>query len=110
MVYVRDCQMREKNRHGIGEDQIFTPVKDSLLAFGEVLQAKKTLPFLYISFSHIGHAALDSTGIVLEANGKSIAGDISLPDFFKQFVTLSKILPRLFLLRQELVAKSWESL
>jgi hypothetical protein len=75
--------MRGKNRHGIAEDQIFAPVKNPLLAFREMIQAKKTSPFLYISFSHIGCTALHSTGIVLEANGKSIAGDISLPDFFK---------------------------
>jgi len=90
--------VRGKNGHGIAEDQIFAPVKNSLLAFREILQAKKTSPPLYISFSHIGCTALNSTGIVLKANGKSIAGDISLPDFFKQFVTLLKILPRLFLL------------
>jgi hypothetical protein len=78
-----DSEMRGKNRHGIAEDQIFAPVKDSLLTFGEMLQAKKTSPFLYISFSHIGCTALNSTGIVLETNGKSIAGDISLPDLFK---------------------------
>jgi hypothetical protein len=48
-----------------------------------MLQAKKTSLPLYISFSHIGCTALNSTGIVLEANGESIAGDISLPDLFK---------------------------
>ncbi len=110
MLYMGDSEVREKNRHGIAQDQIFAPVKNSPLAFGEVLQAKKTSSFLYISFSHIGRAALHSTGIVLEANRKSIAEDISLPDFFKQFVTFSKILPSLFLLRQELETKSWESL
>jgi hypothetical protein len=75
--------MREKNGHRIAEDQIFAPVKNSLLAFREMLQAQKTLPFLYIFFPHIGCAALHSTGIVLEANGKSIAEDISLSDFFE---------------------------
>jgi hypothetical protein len=74
--------VRRKNRHGIAENQIFTPVKNSFLAFGEVLQAKKTSPFFYIRFSHIGCTAPNSAGIVLEPNGKSIAGDISLPDFF----------------------------
>ena len=75
--------MRRENGHGIAEDQIFVPVKNCLLTFREMLQAKKTSPFLYISFFHIGRAALNSTGIVLKADGKSIAGDTSLSDFFK---------------------------
>ena len=83
MVYMGDSEVREKNRHRIAENQIFAPVKNSLLTFREMIQAKKTGRFLHIVFSHIGRAALQSTGIVLEANGKSIAGDTSLSDFFK---------------------------
>jgi hypothetical protein len=58
-----------------------------------------------IFFAHIGHTALDSSSIVLESYGKSPARNIPLPDVLKRFVAFSKILPGLFLLRQELETK-----
>jgi hypothetical protein len=46
---------------------------------------------LHIFFAHAGQAALDSSRIVLEADGKSPAGDIPLPGVLKRFVAFPKI-------------------
>src|SRR4030042_4247295 len=101
-----DGEVRKENRHGIAEDEVFTSVQDPFLTVGEMIQAEETLPLLCIFFSHIGQAALHSSWIILEADGKSLAGDIPLPDVLQQFVAFPKIQPRLFLLRQELETKS----
>jgi hypothetical protein len=93
-----DGEVRRENRHGIAEDQVFVSVEDSFLVFREMIQTEKTSPPGCIFFCHTGQAALDSSGIVLEADGKSPAGEIPLSDVLKQFVTFPKIQPRLFLL------------
>ena len=72
--------MRRKNWRWITEYQVFLPVEDSFLAFREIIQAQKTWPFFYIFFYHTGKTAFNSTGIVLDADGKSSAGDFPLPD------------------------------
>jgi hypothetical protein len=54
---------------------------------------------LHIFSTHVGEAALDSSGIVLEADRKSPTGDIPLFDVLKRFVAFPKIEPRLFLFR-----------
>ncbi len=69
-----DGEVRRENRHGIAEDQVFASVEDPFLAFREMIQAEETSPLLCIFFCHAGHTALDSSGIVLEADGKSPAG------------------------------------
>ena len=69
-----NSEVRGENRHGVGEDQAFASVKDSFLAFREMIQAEETSPLFYIFFCHIGRTAFDPSGIVLEADGKSHEG------------------------------------
>jgi hypothetical protein len=69
-----DGEVRRENRHGIAEDQVFVSVKDPFLTSREMVQAEETAPFICIFFCHIGETALDSSGIVLESDGKSAAG------------------------------------
>jgi hypothetical protein len=83
MIDMRDGEVRGEDGHGITEDQVFISIKKTTLPFRKMIQAKKTSSFLYILFSHIGRAALHSTGIVLEANGKSVAGDIAFSYFLE---------------------------
>jgi hypothetical protein len=93
-----DGEVRRENRHGIAENQIVASVEDPFLAFREMIQAEETLPLVYISFANVGQAAFDSSPIVLEADGKSPAEDIPLPDVLKGFVAFPKIQPCFFLL------------
>ena len=94
-----DGEVRRENRHGIAEDQVFASVEDPFLVFRKMIQAEETWLLVYHFFTHVGEAALDSSGIVLEADRKSPTGDIPLFDVLKQFVAFPKIEPRLFLFR-----------
>jgi hypothetical protein len=80
-----------------------------LLTFREMIQAEETSRLLCIFSVHNGRTALDPSGIVLETDGKSVAADIPLLDVLQQFVAFPKILPGLFLLRQELETESGET-
>jgi hypothetical protein len=85
--------MRRKNRHGVTEDQVFIPIKDPFLPIREVIQTEETWPLGSIFFSHNGKTALDSSGVVLEADSESPARDFPLPDSLKQSVTFPKLQP-----------------
>ena len=78
-----DGEVRREDGHGIAEDQVVAPVEDSFLGFRETIETEETSSVFCVSFVHASCAALDSTGIVLEANGKPFAGDIPLPDVFE---------------------------
>jgi hypothetical protein len=92
-------EVRRENRHGIAEDQVLASVEDPFLAFRKMIQAEVTSPLGCIFFAHLSKAALDSSGIVLEADGKSPTRDIPLPDVLKRLAAFPKIRPDLFLLR-----------
>jgi hypothetical protein len=62
-----------------------------------MMQAEETWALVSIFFVHAGQAALDSSWIVLEADGKSAAREIPLPDILKGFAAFPKLLPRLLL-------------
>ena len=94
-----DGEVRRENRHGIAEDQVFASVENPFLAFRKMIQAKETSSVFCIFFAQVSCAALDSSGIVLEADRKSPTGDIPLFDVLKRFVAFPKIEPGLFLLR-----------
>jgi hypothetical protein len=81
-----DGKVRGKNRHGIAEDQVFAPVEDSFLIFGEMVQAEETLPPVSSCSAYLCRTALDSSGIVLEADGKPSTVEASLPDVLKRFI------------------------
>jgi hypothetical protein len=74
MVYMGDGEVRRKNRHRISEDQVVVLVEDPSLVFGEMVQAKETLSLLSVDFGYLSGTTLDSAGIMLEADGKSLAG------------------------------------
>ena len=105
-----DREVRREDRHGIAEDQIFVSEENPSLAFREMNRAEETAPLVFISFVHLGQAALDSSGIELKADGKPPTRESSLPDVLKRFVAFPKIEPRLFLFRQEIETKCRETL
>jgi hypothetical protein len=78
-----DGEMRRKNRHGVAEDQVVASVEDPFLFFRKMVQAEETSPFIGTLFADVGRAALDSRGIVLETDGKSIAGNVPFPELLK---------------------------
>jgi hypothetical protein len=80
---MRDGEVRRKNRHGIAEDQVVASVEDPFLAFREMIQAEETWLIVWSFLAYISQATLDSSGIVLETDGKSPAGDLPLPDLLK---------------------------
>jgi hypothetical protein len=98
MLYMGDGEVGGENRHGIAKDQVFASVEDSFLAFREMIQAEETSSLVCILFAHVGQATLDSSRVVLEADGKSPARDIPLPDSLERFAALPKVQPRPFLL------------
>ena len=83
MVHMGNGEVGSKYRHGIAEDQVFVSIEDPFLIFREVIQAEETSPFICVLLGDVGRAALDSSGIVLEADGKSPAGNVSLPAVLK---------------------------
>jgi hypothetical protein len=93
-----DGEVRRENRHGIAENQIVASVEDPFLAFREMIQAEETSLLVCIPFANVGQTALDSSRIVLEADGKSPAEDIPLPNVLKGFAAFPKIQPCLSLL------------
>ena len=95
---------------GIAENQVFASVEKPFLAFREMIQAEETAPLVCIFVAHVGEGVLDSSRIVLEADGKSSAGDIPLPDIPERFAALPEIRPRLFLLGQQIETKSGKTL
>ena len=74
MVQMGDDEVRREYRHGVAKDQIFVSVEDPLLAFGQTIQAEETLSLVCFFFAHVGQTTLDSSGIELEADGKSATG------------------------------------
>jgi hypothetical protein len=93
MVYVGDREVRRENRHGIAEDQVIVSIGNSLLTLRKIIETEETLLFRSIFFCHISRAAFDPSGVVLEADGKPPARQISFSDSFKRFIALLKILP-----------------
>ena len=110
MVQMGDDKVRRENRHRIAEDQIFASVEDAFLSLRQTIQAEETSPFARFFFATIGQATFDSSGIVLEADRKPATGQIPLFYALQRFVAFSEVLPGLFLLRQELKAKSRKTL
>jgi hypothetical protein len=103
---VGDGEVSRENRARIAENQVFASVKNPFLAFREMLQAEKTPPLVGICLGGVGEGVLDSFRIVLETDGKSSAGDVSLPDIPKRSAAPPEIRPRLFLLGQQIETKS----
>jgi hypothetical protein len=83
MVHMGNREVGSKYWRGIAEDQEFVSTEDSILVFRETIQAKETAPVFHPLFADVGSATLDSPGIVLNANGKSVAGNVSLSAFLK---------------------------
>jgi hypothetical protein len=78
MVHMGNGEVGGQYRCGIAEDQKFISIKDPLLFFRETIQAEETPLFVCILLADIGGAALDSSGIVLNADGKSPARHLTL--------------------------------
>ena len=68
-----DGEVRREDRHGIAEDQVVGSAENSFLALRQTIETEETSSVFCISFAHAGCAALDSSGIVLEADRKSVA-------------------------------------
>jgi hypothetical protein len=68
MVQVRHDEVTRENGHGVAKDQIFVPVEDPFLTFGQTIEAEKTSSFAYFSFTYGGQTTFDSARIVLEAD------------------------------------------
>ena len=77
-----DGEVRGEDGHGIAEDQVFAPVEDPFLSFREMIQAEETWPLVSFCSAHVCCTALDSSGIVLEADGKPSAGKVRSLTFF----------------------------
>jgi len=103
-------EVRRKNRPGVAENQVFAPVENPFLYFREVIDAQKASPLVSDFYTDVGQAVLDSSGVVLEANGKSSAGEGALPDVFQRLTAFPEIEPCLLLLRQQLDTESGEAL
>jgi hypothetical protein len=84
-------------------------VEDSFLGFRELIQAEETSSLVSTFSFHLCQAALDSSGIVLEANRKARAGKGSLPDTPQQVTALAQIGPCFLLFRQEDEAECGEN-
>ena len=93
-----DREVRREDRHGIAEDQVIVSIEDSLLALRKMIETEETLPLRSIFFCYISRTAFDPSGVILEAEGKSPAEQISFSDSFKRLIALLKILPGIFLL------------
>jgi hypothetical protein len=101
-----DGEVGRENRARIAKNQEFAPVKNPFLAFREMLQAEETPTLVSIWFGDVGEGILDSFRIVLEADGKSTAGHVPLPDIPERFAAPPEIRPRLFLFGQQVETKS----
>jgi hypothetical protein len=99
MLCMGNGEVGRKNRPGVTEDQVCAPIEEPFLCIGEMIRAEETSPLVRILAAHGCQAALDSSRIILEADGKSPAGDIPLPDIPERFAALPEIQPGLFLLR-----------
>ena len=97
--------MAGKNRHGVAEHKEFILVEDSFLVFRQIVETEKTWPFVDVFISHICQGTFDSSGIVLNVDGKCVANNFPCHDIFQGLVALRQIRPRFFLLRQEFHAK-----
>jgi hypothetical protein len=74
VVQMGDGEVRREDRHWITEDEVFASVEDPFLYFRELIQTEKTWALVCVSFANVGQAALDPPGIVLETDGKTLAG------------------------------------
>ena len=101
--------MRRENRCRIAEDQVCFSVDNPFLIFREIIEAQETWPLVYIVFSHIGQAAPDSSGIVLDADGKSPAGNFPFPYILQRFVGILQFLPGILLFREKFEAEVGET-
>jgi len=97
-----NSEMTGKNRHGVAENKEFLLVEDPFLLFRQILEAEKTWPFVDAFFSNICQGTPDSSGVMLDSDGKPAAGDLPCLCIFQGFVALLQITPRLFLFRQEI--------
>jgi len=77
---MRNSELKRENRHGIAEDQVFLSVENPFLTFREMIQAEETLLLISIFFTPDSHTACDPSGIVLETDRKSFAGNIPLSE------------------------------
>jgi len=83
MVHMGNGEVGCEYWRGIAENQKFISIKDPLLFFRETIQAEETPLSVCILLADIGCAALDSPGIVLNANGKSSAENLPFPASLK---------------------------
>jgi hypothetical protein len=110
VVQMGDREVGRENRHGIAEDQVFASIEDPLLGLGEMVQAEKAGTFVSVLIAHGGRAASHPPGVVLEADGKPGALNFPLTGLPEQFAAFAKIIPGLFLLREEVETESRKSL
>src|SRR5512136_486124 len=101
-----DGKVRGKNRHGIAENQVFVPVKDSFLIFGKMIRAEETVPPVPFCSAHLRRTAPDSSGVVLEADRKSMTRQVPFPDLFEGLIAFPQVFPGPFLLGQEFETES----
>jgi hypothetical protein len=94
-------QMGMKGGHGITENQVCIPVKDTLLVSGKILEAQETGPFIDRSFIDRGHGAFRPEGIMPEAYRESVAAYFSVLRCFQGFISIGQFTPCLQLIGKE---------
>lgn len=80
VFYVGDGEVAGENGHGIGENQILTPVEDALLFFREKTRAEKAGAILQVLFADCREGAFPPSWVVLEADREPIARYVSDTD------------------------------
>jgi hypothetical protein len=77
MIYVGDGEVGRENRRWVAEDQIVASVEYPFLAFGKMIQTEEARPLACILLADCGQGAPHSSSVVLEEDGKPVAGKVS---------------------------------
>lgn len=97
MADVDNRQVPRKDRRGIAQDEILSPVENRPLFPGEVFRTQKTgTPPDGFRIDRCAHAH-DPLRIELDLHGQSVAADLPHPDRFKGGAARVKRRPRLLL-------------
>lgn len=110
MVDVGNGEVKTQDGHGVTEDEVFSPVEDPFLIFGEMRETEEASLAFGMTVVYVCRAALHSRGVILEADGKLMTRYIPFPAIAEGLIAPLKDLPAFFLLREELKAESREIL
>ena len=93
--------MGMKGGHGIAENKVCIPVKDTLLVSGKVLEAQETGSFIDRSFIDRGKSAFYPDGIIHKTHGESVAVYSPVLRCLQGFISVGQFTPYLELIGKE---------